>query len=243
MPQKNIRPLGAHPLMAYSIAAARAAAIFEAVIVSTDDPNVAKIARYYGADVPFLRPHELATATSPDIEWVEFTLTRLRGDRREFECFAILRPTSPFRTADTIQRAWEEFMNEEDVDSLRAVELCRQHPAKMWIVTGRRMVPLLPQPPTEQPWHSRQYPTLPQVYVQNASLEIAWSRVVFDQHSIAGVVIMPFFTSPLEGFDINDSWDWMVAEEMIRRGEGTLPPVPQSPYPGVASAPMPRQRG
>ncbi len=58
-----------------------------------------QIARHYGAEVPFLRPAEIATATSPDIEWVEYTLKRLEGAGRAYDCFSILRPTSPFRTA------------------------------------------------------------------------------------------------------------------------------------------------
>ena len=64
----------------------------------------------------------------------------------------------------------------------------QQHPGKMWVVRGRRMTPLLPLGPADQPWHSSQYPSLPEVYVQNASLEIAWTRVVFDERTIAGNV-------------------------------------------------------
>src|SRR5205823_3384260 len=105
---------------------------------------------------------------------------------------SILRPTSPFRLPQTIQRAWSEFLAETGVDSLRAVEKCRQHPGKMWVVRGRRMMPLLPLGPPELPWHSSQYQALPEVWVQNASLEIAWSRVVWEGRTIAGHVVMPF---------------------------------------------------
>lgn len=231
VPHKNIRPLGEHPLIAYPIASARDAGIFASIVVSTDDERIAEIARYYGAEVPFLRPEEFAGSLSPDIEWVEYTLRRLAQAGRTFDCFAILRPTSPFRKAETLRRAWAEFLSQNGVDSLRAVEQCKQHPGKMWIVRGRRMVPLLPLGPTEQPWHSSQYQSLPEVYVQNASLEIAWTRVVFDSRTIAGEVLMPFFTDHAEGFDINDAWDWLIAEEMIRRGEAELPRVVRAPYP------------
>lgn len=244
MPHKNIRQLGAHPLLAYTITAARDARVFAAVIVSTDDVHTAEIAQYYGAEVPFLRPIELAGNLSPDIEWVTYTLERLSQQGRTFECFSVLRPTSPFRTAETIRRAWGEFLTEDGVDSLRAVELCRQHPGKMWIVRGKRMTPLLVQPPAEQPWHSRQYQSLPEVHVQNASLEIAWTRVVLQEHTIAGKTLMPFFTTPEEGFDINDAWDWIVAEEMIRRGVSQLPSVARPPYPeSVASVSGPSPSG
>ena len=222
---KNIRKLGDHPLIAYSIAAAVESGIFDMVVVSTDSSLIADVARHYGADVPFLRPVEFAGEKSPDIEWIEYTLQRLREAGRSFDCFSILRPTSPFRQAATIQRAWREFRGEAGVDSLRAVERCRQHPGKMWIVRGRRMFPLLPIGPAEQPWHSSQYQALPEVYAQNASLEMAWTRVVFDGRTIAGHVLMPFFTSDYEGFDINDARDWWFAEELVRTGEAKLPYV------------------
>jgi N-acylneuraminate cytidylyltransferase len=85
--------------------------------------------------------------------------------------------------------------------------------------------------PPEQPWHSTQYAALFEVYAQNASLEIAWSRVVLDGRTIAGHVLMPFFTQELEGFDINDVRDWRHAEELVRSGDATLPFVPEPPVP------------
>jgi N-acylneuraminate cytidylyltransferase len=226
---KNIRPLAGHPLIAYTISAALESGIFGAVLVSTDSQFIADVAKHYGAEVPLLRPVEFAGELSPDIEWVEYTLGRLRDEGRAFDCFGILRPTSPFRQPETIQRAWHEFLQEAGVDSLRAVERCRQHPGKMWIVRGKRMTPLLPIGPADQPWHSSQYQSLPEVYVQNASLEIAWSRVVSRDRTIAGHVLMPFFTQGYEGFDINDARDWWFAEELLRRGEAKLPRVARQP--------------
>lgn len=231
VPDKNIRPLAGHPLIAYSISAALQSKVFSAVLVSTDSQLYADIAEYYGAEVPYLRPPELAGDLSPDIEWVEYTLNRLRQDDRKYDCFSILRPTSPFRLPATIQRAWRTFTDEKGVDSLRAVEKCKQHPGKMWVVRGSRMVPLLPLTPSEQPWHSSQYQSLPEVYAQNASLEIAWTRVVFEGRIIAGNVLMPFFTEGFEGFDVNSAYDWNLAEHLVDSGQAQLPSISQSPYP------------
>ncbi|HET8774822.1 MAG TPA: acylneuraminate cytidylyltransferase family protein [Thermoanaerobaculia bacterium] len=222
---KNIRPLAGHPVIAYTIAAARGSGVFDDVIVSTDSEEYAAIARRYGASVPFLRPAGFAGDLSPDIEWVEYTLTRLRDEGQTFDCFSILRPTSPFRLPETIRRAWAQFRAAEGVDSIRAVEPCAQHPGKMWIVRGDRMVPLLPLTPREQPWHSSQYQALPQVYVQNASLEIAHTRVVFDGRTIAGDVLMPFLTEGYEGFDVNRPYDWRLAEELVESGQAVLPQI------------------
>jgi CMP-N-acetylneuraminic acid synthetase len=230
VPGKNIRILRGYPVVAYTIAPAVESGVFDTVIVSTDSEEIATIARHYGAEVPFLRPGAFAGDTSPDIEWLEYTLAELRRQGRTWDAFSILRPTSPFRTAETIRRAWSRFTAQEGVDSLRAVEKCAQHPGKMWIVRGERMFPLLPFGLPEQPWHSTPYQALPTVYVQNASLEIAWTRVVTERRTIAGDVIVPFFTEAYEGFDINDEYDWMLAGRLLDEGRVQLPPVPQVAY-------------
>lgn len=225
VPDKNVAPLAGHPLLAYTIAAARASRVFDAVVVSTDSEHYAGIARHYGAEIPVLRPEALAGDTAPDVEWVEHMLDNLEAAGRTFEAFSILRPTSPFRQAATIQRGWSTFTGDAGADSLRAVEKCQQHPGKMWIKRGNRLLPLLPFGPEEQPWHSSQYPALPLVYVQNASLEIAWTRTLRASRTIAGVNIVPFLTEGFEGFDVNHPYDWDLAELLVARGEASLPVV------------------
>ena len=106
VPGKNVRPLAGHPLIAYTIAAATDSGLFDAVVVSTDSPDYARIAEHYGADVPELRPAEIAGDRSPDIEWVAHTLSLLASRERTYDCFSLLRPTSPFRLPETLQRAW-----------------------------------------------------------------------------------------------------------------------------------------
>jgi N-acylneuraminate cytidylyltransferase len=196
------------------------------VVVSTDSPQVAEIARAYGAEVPALRPAEIATSTSPDIEWVRHMLGVLSAAGRQFALFSILRPTSPFRGGETIRRALEHFVALGDrADSLRAVERCRQHPGKMWVIQGELMRPLLPQP-EGLPYHSRQFAALPEVYVQDSSLEIAWTRVAGgDDGSIAGARVVPWVSEGAEGFSIDYPDDWELAERLIVSGEAVLPTV------------------
>lgn len=223
VPRKNIRPLAGHPLISYTISAARRSGIFSAVVVSTDDEEIAEVARSRGAEVPFMRPAGIAGEKSPDIEWVDHALRNLAANGRHFDCFSILRPTSPCRQPETIQRAWNAFRCEDGIDSLRAVEKCAQHPGKMWVIRGNRMLPLLPLSPQEQPWHSSQYQALPEVYVQNASLEIAWTRIALEQKTIAGNVILPFLTTEAEGLDVNTEYDWNYVEHLVNTGVVTLP--------------------
>ena len=229
---KNVRLLAGHPLLAYTICAAREAGVFDRVIVSTDSADIAAIARHYGADVPFLRSAEYAADKSPDIEWLAHLLGKLREAGELPDAFALLRPTSPFRQPATIRRAWRTFLDAGEVDSLRAIEKCRQYPGKMWRVAGNRMTPLMQKPEGEggAPWHSTPYQALPPVYIQNASLEIAWTSVVLDKGSITGEGLTPFITEGHEGFDLNDPYDWIVAEHLANSGDAKLPAVDVKPY-------------
>ncbi len=227
---KNIRPLNGHPLLAYTIRAAIDSGVFDAVICATDSPAYAEVAQYYGAEVPFLRSVEISGDKSPDIEWVVWMLTELGKQGRHYDVFSILRPTSPFRQPETILRAWNEFRADYTADSLRAIEKCKQHPGKMWVIRGCRMLPVMPFTNAGTPWHSSQYAALPEIYAQDASLEMAWSRIALERHTIAGESIIPFVSQGLEGFDINEPEDWVLAEYYLAQGQARLPAIRQIPF-------------
>ena len=219
---KNIRPLAGHPLVAYAIAAARQAGIFDRIVCSTDSGKIAKVAQRYGADVPFLRPAKLATATSPDIEWITHALEQLD---EHSDLFAIVRATNPFRGPGVLQRGLEQLLASPEADSIRAVELVKQHPGKMWVLEGKTMRPLLDQSHLESAWHAGQYKALPEIYVQNSALEIAWTRVVSQTGTREGRVVAPFLTDGYEGFNIDDEEDWERARRLLDTGDVSLPDV------------------
>lgn len=230
IPAKNIKCLNGHPLIAYSIASALDSGIFDAVVVSTDSQDYANIATYYGAEVPCLRPPEFAQKTSPDFEFVNHMINFLNDLGKSYDCYSILRPTSPFRQPETIQKAWKNFLSHSEIDSIRAVEKCSQHPCKMWIAHEDTMSPLLPMGPKLPPWHSQQYPSLPEVYVQNASLEIAWSCVVTNYKNISGYKIAPYYSTGYEGFDINKPFDLVYAEYLVENDMAALPGISKPSY-------------
>lgn len=224
---KNIRPLAGHPLIAYAIASAKECGLFERVVVSTNSPLVQRIAIHYGAEAPFLRPEEFATSTSPDVDFLRHAFQAL-GER--FDYFSMLRITSPFRQASTIHKAWEQLRRTPEADSIRAVQLCHEHPGKMWVVEGGLMRPFLDQSELELPWHARQYQDLPTVYVQTSSLEIAKYEVVERYGSREGKVLAPFLTESVEGFSIDYEEDWALAEHWVATGKARLPTVTASPF-------------
>lgn len=224
VPGKNIRPLGGHPLLAYSVAVAQQAGA-DRVVCSTDSEKIADIARWYGAET-VLRPGALATSTSPDIDWLRHALGEL-GER--YDLFVLLRPTSPFRGPETVRRALAQLLASPEADSIRAVEPVKQHPGKMWLVDGGTMRPLLDQSQLAVPWHDSQFQALPQVFVQNSSLEIAWTRVA-DEGTLGGRNRIPFFTDGLEGFTIDREDDWVRAEALAESGDAVLPRIDVEPW-------------
>jgi CMP-N,N'-diacetyllegionaminic acid synthase len=229
VPRKNVRPLAGHPLLAYAIETALQSGVFDRVVVSTDSEEIADVARWYGADVPFVRPPELATSTSPDIEWLRYTVGELV---ESYELFAIVRATNPFRGPGAVQRGLEQLLATPAADSLRAVEPVKQHPGKMWVLDegGRTMHPLLDQSHLDVAWHAGQYPALPEIFVQNSALEIAWTRVVTELGTREGRVVAPFLTQGHEGFNVDDEEDWARAERLLDSGGAMLPAVGRPPY-------------
>lgn len=225
VPGKNIRELNGHPLIAYTIAAAKESGIFNDIIVSTDSDEIADIATGYGAEVPFMRPDKYAGDKSPDIEWIKYTLEKLREEGRTWNFFSILRPTSPFRRGHTIKKAFLSLLKNPEADSIRAVEKCGQHPYKMWTLGENYMEPLFNAEEGETPFHSRGYQTLPEIYAQNASLEIASVMAVFEKGTISGNKIVPFVSEAYEGFDINTAYDWIVAEHLVKEDSSILPEI------------------
>ena len=225
---KNVRPLAGHPLLAYAIETARQSGVFERIVLSTDAEEIAEVARAYGADVPFLRPAEYATSTSPDIEWLRYTLERLE---ERYDLFAIVRATNPFRGPETVRRGYEQLLATPEADSIRAVELVKQHPGKMWVLAdaARTMRPILDQSHLDVAWHAGQFQALPHVYVQNSALEIAWTRVVSETGTREGRVLAPFFTEGYEGLNVDDEEDWQRAERLVASGTATLPEIRRGP--------------
>lgn len=210
VPGKNTRLLNDWPLIRYTISAALEAGIFADVCVVTEDDSIARTAMQCGNVRVMARSAATAADDAPDILWVrEFFEHNSGGD-----AFAILRPTSPFRTAEPICRAWAEFLAAQPCDSLRAVQPAKEHPAKMWFVAAdgslEPWVPYVKEDGT--PWHSMPTQSLPPAFVQNASLEIAWTRVVAETGTISGSHIMPFFYPTL---DINTEADWDEAERIL----------------------------
>lgn len=225
IPGKNTKLLAGHPLIAYTIAVAELSGVFANVVVCSDDDSVIALT---SVSTWSWRRNPVPD-DQPDVAWVRDAL-RWSGDifGRPMS-FCILRPTSPFRSVEMLRRAKAQFDSDcLSSDSLRAVEPCSQHPGKMWTWEGDGypIKPLLPQKREDgTPWHSSPTQSLPTYYVQNSSLEMAWTSNVETHGTIAGRKVSPFFTHGYEGFSIDYERDWREAEYLIASGAAVLPAI------------------
>lgn len=217
---KNIRRLGGRPLIAHTIAAALGARRIGRVLVTTDSPRIARVAREFGAEAPFLRPKAIAGAASTELEFHEHALAWLRQhEGYEPDLVVNLYPTSPFRKAATIDRAIELIARHPEADSLRSVRRCSEHPCKMWRRQGKLYLkPLLP--PKKKGSQTLSYHLLPEVFIQNASIYITRPRTLFRHGSTLGRRVLCFEMSERESIDINTPLDFHFAEVLLKGSRG-----------------------
>jgi CMP-N,N'-diacetyllegionaminic acid synthase len=219
LPDKNLLPLAGHPLIAYSIRAALTAAGVTRTLVSTDSDRIAAIARQYGAEVPFLRPAELAQDLSTDWEVFEHALRWLHElENYRPDLVVQLRPTSPVRLVHLIETALGRMARSPEADSLRVVTPAPLTPYKMWTLPegdDHPMQPLLAAPGLKEPYNQPRQ-ILPQVYWQTGTLDVIRPRVILDQHSMSGETILPLVIPNVLAIDIDDLAAFKRAEEVIR---------------------------
>lgn len=221
IPRKNIRSFSGHPLIAYSIAAGLAAKTVNRVIVSTDDEEISAIACRYGAEVPFLRPVELAQDDTPDLPVFQHALLWLaEHEGYEPEIVIQLRPTSPFRRVTHIDGAAMRLLDRPEADSARTVCIPFQNPYKMWrIDPDGFMRPLIANEVLEPYNLPRQ--ALPAVYWQTGYVDAAWADTILIKNSMTGENILPVVIGADEWIDIDSPDDWRRAERLLESGEIT----------------------
>jgi N-acylneuraminate cytidylyltransferase len=216
IPRKNIRPFLGHPLIAYSVAAGLKAKSVSRVVVSTDDREIAEVACAYGAEVPFLRPSEFAQDATLDLPVFQQALKWLEeNEGYRPEIVVQLRPTSPVRPVDCVDRAVQTLLEHPEADSVRGVVPSGQNPYKMWQIepTGQ-MKPLLNVTGLAEPYNAPRQ-ELPLTYWQTGHIDAIRTETILRKGSMSGEVILPLFLDPLYTVDIDNLNDWMRAEQLV----------------------------
>lgn len=221
IPGKNIMMIAGKPLIAYSILQALASQYINRVIVTTDDGEIAEVARAWGAEVPFLRPAGLAQDLSPDIDAFRHALVWLaENENYQPEAIVHLRPTGPVRRVDLIDSAVAKLLADPTADALRSVGVALQTPYKMWFIEGDYLEPVvrLAGIPDSQSLPRQQ---LPYVYWQNGYVDVIRPRAILQKNSMWGEKAIPFLVDePLFELDYPENIPPVEAAlERLARGE------------------------
>lgn len=232
VPHKNIRMIGGKPMLAHSIDHAKASKLINRIIVSTDSEEYAKIAKEYGAEVPFLRPAEYATDTALDYDVFLHALTWLEQEEGyKADIVVQLRPTYPIRDVKDIDNMIQLLIENPETDSVRSMAKATEIPYKMWLrkaavneensnigtadevmngeknglLRGATVQPLMTD---IKECYNMPRQELPVVYYQNACVDVFRPRVVLEQHSMSGDVIL--------GYEMTENYDIDTEEDFLR---------------------------
>lgn len=220
IPRKNIRDFAGYPLIAYSIKAATQSQFVTRTIVSTDDEEIAAVAREYGAETPFLRPTEISADNTTDLPVFQHALAWLEeNEHYKPDVVVQLRPTSPIRPVSMLDDAVRLLLDTPEADSVRGVVEAGQNPYKMWRIDPKdgQMRPLIGVDGVPEAYNAPRQ-VLPKVYWQTGHIDAIRPGVIAKQHSMSGSKILPLVIDPSFTVDIDNETDWKSAERMVRNG-------------------------
>ena len=235
IPRKNIRIFAGHPLIAYSIAAGLQARQMMRVLVTTDDEEIAQVARGCGAETPFMRPAELAQDRTTDLPVFQHAL-RWLAEHEDYHPQVVvhLRPTTPIRPPDLVDRSVALLLAHPEADSVRGITPAHQNPFKMWLMDGEEkpIHPLTTVPGIEEPYNSPRQ-ILPKAYAHTGLIDTIRPATILEMNSMSGRTILPILFDPGYDTDLDTPEDWKQAEERVLRDR------PMMVWPGKPPRRMP----
>ncbi len=239
IPRKNIRDFAGAPLIAWSIAAALRAEAVTRVIVSTDDEEIAAVARAWGAETPFLRPVDLAQDDTTDYPVFRQALDWLAAHEDYHPDVVVqLRPTSPVRPLHCVDEAVSLLLAHPSADCVRGVVPSGQNPFKMWKVDPKsgRMLPLLEVEGVAEPYNAPRQ-SLPRTYWQTGHIDAIRASTILEKGSLTGGEILPLMIDPRYTADIDTPADWERCERLLQdpQIQAVDPLVNRRPFPARVS--------
>lgn len=218
IPHKNIKPLLGKPLLAWILESAKNAKHITRLITSTDSPEYAEVAKQYGAEVPFIRPKELAADHVADWDFLHHAAVWLK-ENEGWQADIILRlpPTAPLCRPEHIDACIELLMNDPVADSSRTVVPASKHPYKLWRLNGEYIEPFLSEDFTGlKDAHNMPRQSFPQAFQHVDVIALRWKTLVEDK-SMAGEKVRFHQIAKHDAIDIDTETDFMVAEELLKR--------------------------
>ena len=215
VPGKNIKLLGGYPLIAYSIAASLLSNKIDRTIVTTDSEEYAEIARYFGAEVPFIRPKEFAGDSSDAIDYVKHALEWF--DKNEFfvpDTLVLLCPPSPLRDPKIINAAIEHINTYPDATSLRSVMETQESPYKLFNIEDGFLKGMFPDDPRPE-YYNLPRQNFPRVFHPDGYIDIIKSNTVLEKNSLNGQKILSYISPG--GGDIDRPEDFEFVDYLLKK--------------------------
>ncbi len=209
VPNKNTRLLGGHSLLAWTIAACRKSKTIDRVIVSTDSPDYAALAREAGGEAPFLRPREISGDLSSDYECIAHALNWLEkhGDRPEYVVH--MRPTTPVRTPKIIDEAVEAFTSASDASALRSVHEMPESAYKAFEIIPPGRLKCVGSDSTALDVANSARQTFPKTYQANGYVDVLSVPFIYEWSRLHGDRVIPFVTSPVVEVDTEEDFAYL----------------------------------
>ncbi len=220
IPRKNIKDFAGYPLISYSVAAGLHAETVTRTILSTDDEEIAAVARQWGAETPFLRPAELASDQALDLPVYQHALRWLEEQEGyKPDVVVQLRPTSPVRPVNCVDDAVTMLLANPDADCVRGVVPSGQNPHKMWRRddANGQLTPLLQVPGIAEPFNAPRQ-ILPPVYWQTGHIDAIRPETILKKNSMTGDKILGMVIDPQYTIDIDTPKDWARSEWLVWHG-------------------------
>ena len=203
---KNIRLLGGHPLIAWSIKAAIKTISIDRVIVSTDSEEYAEIATHYGAEVPFFRPKNISSDSSTDFDFIEHALNWFAKHDQEPKYIAHIRPTTPFREPLLINEAVNLFINTPNITSLRSAHEMSESAYKAFEITNDGIFKRLGAIDTDLDVANNARQGFSSTYQANGYVDVLSSQFIRRHGIIHGDRVLPFLTPVVVEVDTEDDF-------------------------------------
>jgi len=223
IPKKSIAPCAGHPLMYYTIEAAKRAKGITRLIISTDDNEMAEYAKSQGVEVPFMRPVELAQDSTPDLPVFEHALATLKEKEGYVpEAVVHLRPTTPLKKTADIEKGIELLFSHADAQSVRSICEPLHTPFKMYTLNAKSgmLNPLLlkvfPEVFEKYPEaYNMPRQLLPQVWRHSGYVDVIRSEVISELHSMSGSRIYPLEFEKWRDVDVDSAYELALAAHVI----------------------------
>ncbi len=217
IPRKNLKVVGGEPLIIHTIVAAKNAKLVHKVVVSTDDEEIAKVSKDLGADVPTLRPRELATDDSPTILTIQHMVKVLEDFGEKFDVIVTLQPTSPLRSDEDIDNALM-LLGKTGADSVISVTEVKQNPWLMFRVEEGKLLPFF----GEEKRIRRQ--DLPKVYALNGAIYATRRDILMEENSLYGSDPRAYIMPEDRSIDVDSPLDLKIVDFLIRSRRSGVEP-------------------